>query len=301
MSFYQSNPQIYDIYSPSPEPMRSFLSPFILFVTMVSCSPKAPIKTLCRLPKNINESSGISINPDGTLWTHNDSGDKPRIYKLDSLGKILQTLQLRGATAYDYEDITRDRNGNLYVCDFGNNFNNRRNLCIYKISHAELESGADTVNTDVIHFNYPDQSQFPPPKKMRNFDCESIVILNDSIFIFSKNRGNSHFSRRYFLPIKPGTYTAVLIDSVKTRRWITSAALSPDNKILILLSENRLNIFTGFTGSHFFIGKQRSARISITQKEGIAFRSNKEIYLTDEVFKGIGGKIYYADISKFIR
>lgn len=263
-------------------------------------SQKVHLKTVARLPKNINESSGLTINTDGSFWTHNDSGDKPVIYKIDTLGNLLKTIYLKGATAIDFEDITQDKQGNIYVCDCGNNSNRRQALCIYKISHVDITTGRDTVTPQKISFNYPDQKLFPPPKAKQNFDCEALVVYNDSIFLFSKNRGISPYGRRYVIPNSPGNYTATLLDSIKTNRWITGAALSPDNKTLILLSENKLNIFTNFTGSRFFGGQFIKTAIPLTDKEGITFKNNTEVYLTDEIFKGFGGKLYYTNLGQII-
>jgi uncharacterized protein YjiK len=279
--------------------MRSCLSVFLVVMTLSGCSQK--LKIIARLPTTINESSGLTVNPDGTFWTHNDSGDQPRIYKLDSLGKLIKTIYLKGATAVDYEDITRDKPGNIYVCDCGNNSSNRQNLCIYKISNADIRADRDTVTPERIHFTYSDQSLFPPSKTKRNFDCEALVVYNDSIFLFSKNRGESEYCRRYILPTVQGSYTAILLDSVRTNRWITGAAISPDNKTLILLSENKLNIFTNFVGSNFFRGKHIKVGIPVTQKEGITFKTNSVIYITDEVFKGFGGKLYSINLSVLLK
>jgi sugar lactone lactonase YvrE len=41
-------------------------------------------------------------------------------------------------TNIDWEDITKDKDGNLYVGDFGNNDNERKDLCIYKIDKKSL-------------------------------------------------------------------------------------------------------------------------------------------------------------------
>ncbi|MBI2270698.1 MAG: hypothetical protein HYU69_10140 [Bacteroidetes bacterium] len=273
----------------------------VILSVSASWSQKVHLKTLANLPKNIFESSGITANRDGTLWTHNDSGDGPVIYKIDTLGHLLKTLYLQGATAIDYEEISQDNQGNVYVCDCGNNANRRQNLCIYKIPHTAIASGSDTVIPEIIHFSFSDQYQFPPPKEKQNFDCEAFVVFNDSIFLFSKNGGESQYCKRYGLPNVPGVHTAILLDSTITKRWVTGAALSPDNKTLILLSENKLNIFNHFKGSDFFGGQHTKTGIPVTLKEGITFKNNTSIYLTDEKYKWFGGKLYYIDLGHLIK
>lgn len=281
--------------------MKFLSATFLILITISVFSQKVRLKKIAKLPKNIPESSGICVNPDGTLWTHNDSDEQARIYKIDTLGNLLKTLYLKGATLFDYEDMNRDKHGNIYVCDCGNNFNNRKNLCIYKISFEDLQLGKDTVTPQVIRFSYPDQKLFPPKKRNKNFDCEAMVTYNDTIYLFSKNRGKSRYCKRYALPAKEGTYTALLIDSVKTKRWITSAALSPNAKTLVLLSENKLTVFTGIAGSNFFIPKPRYLRLPITLKEGLAFKNDSAVYIVDENLKLFGGKLYGVSLQKILK
>src|SRR5688500_2031820 len=70
--------------------------------------------------EDITESSGIAISQrlTDTFWTHNDSGDSPRLFAFDSKGKDLGACELRDAEALDWEDITsfkRDGKGWLLV------------------------------------------------------------------------------------------------------------------------------------------------------------------------------------------
>lgn len=281
--------------------MRIYLA--IIFLQLFlpkAWSQKAHPKFMANLPTNLYECSGITINQDGTFWAHNDSGDKPVIYKVDTLGNLLKALYLKGAKAIDYEDITQDEHGNIYVCDCGNNQNKRSDLCIYKITKTAIDSENDTVTPQVIHFNYVDQKLFPPTKSKRNFDCEALVAYKDSIFLFTKNRGESNYCKRYVIPTLPGNYSAMLLDSIQTKRWVTSAALSSDNKTLVLLSENHLTIFNHFSSSNFFEGNKISVHIPTTQKEALAFKDNGLLYITDERFKSFGGKLYKLNIMKFI-
>jgi hypothetical protein len=53
------------------------------------------------------------------------------------MDSILKMVQLKNTNDCKYNNIdwedTKDKNGNLYVGDFGNNDNERKDLCIYKI------------------------------------------------------------------------------------------------------------------------------------------------------------------------
>ena len=74
----------------------------------------------------IRESSGLACSrrTPGVFWTHNDSGDRPRLYAFDTTGADLGTYELKGASALDWEDLasfTRKGRGYLLVGDIGDN------------------------------------------------------------------------------------------------------------------------------------------------------------------------------------
>jgi hypothetical protein len=62
---------------------------------------------------------------------------------------------------HDWEDITQDAAGNIYIGDFGNNENDRQNLSILKVDLKD----ASQKSTKVIQtttFHYEGQTEFPP-------------------------------------------------------------------------------------------------------------------------------------------
>ncbi|MEI6409579.1 MAG: hypothetical protein WCR52_09365 [Bacteroidota bacterium] len=223
-----------------------------------------------RLPAVLKEVSGMVRLPSGDLWLLNDSGNPPLLFRFDPLaGKILETKRLPIPNR-DWEDLTCDPKGIIYIGDFGNNRNNRKDLRIYQYNPS---SGA----MDSILFNYPDQKAFPPANlRDWNFNCEAMVFLNDSLHIFSKNnfKGNG-FSKHYVLPARPGTYTAELRDSFQFKnRVITGAGLSADGKQVALTSYiigtrfgfipyTKCSIFylTDFKGSNFFGGNIKRKKL----------------------------------------
>ena len=105
------------------------------------------------LSKKIDETSGLEIIDDQFI-THNDSGGDPKLYYLDKKGKIVYERILEGAKNNDWEDITKDEEF-IYVANMGNNFDNRKNLSIFKIPIDPLKNKAE-----VIEFHYPEQVKF---------------------------------------------------------------------------------------------------------------------------------------------
>ncbi len=78
--------------------------------------------------QRITESSGLaqSLTDRNRIWTNNDSGDAARIYAVDNeSGNTIATLDLKGATARDWEAMTtcRESDGDtvLWVGDIGDN------------------------------------------------------------------------------------------------------------------------------------------------------------------------------------
>jgi len=223
-----------------------------------------------RLPDNLKEISGMTRLPNGDLWMLNDGGNTPQLFRFDpEQGSIAETLTLP-APNRDWEDLSSDPAGNLYIGDFGNNLNNRRDLCIFRYQPA-------TGAFDSILFSYPDQHDFPPKnEKDWNFDCEAMVFFGDSLHLFSKNRFKSNFvTKHYVVPARPGRYVAELRDSIRLKkRVVTGAALNPDGKTLALtaymlgfkwgfLPFTKASTFyvSAFSKTNFFSGKIKRVRL----------------------------------------
>jgi hypothetical protein len=66
-----------------------------------------------------------------------DSGNANKIYGLNQRENS-KKHHYQNAENIDWEEITKDKEGNLYIGDFGNNENKREDLCIYKIAKDSL-------------------------------------------------------------------------------------------------------------------------------------------------------------------
>ena len=275
--------------------MIKFLLLLILVIT--SCNTDI-LKIKTDLPKVLNEVSGTEtiVNSD-LIWMLNDSGNKAKIYALNEKGTILKELKIN-AKNNDWEDLTSDEKGNLYIGDFGNNTNERSNLAILKINNNALKK-SDKIDVERISFRYPNQTKFPPKKKNMYFDCEAFFYLNDSLFLFTKSRVKNDFGKTnlYKIPAKQGNHVAEYVSSFNSCHdlscRITSADISDDGKSIVLLSSKAVFIFTNFTANNFFTGtfKQYDFKFE-TQKEGVCFKDTQTLYITDEKANGEGGNLY---------
>jgi len=277
--------------------MKNF-SFFLLFSSLfLNCQNTKNITIIADLPKALNEVSGNEIvQNDSLIWMLNDSGNQPKIFGVSIDGKIIKEVFI-DAKNKDWEDITSDAQGNIYIGDFGNNDNDRKHLRILKVNKADLNK--DLVPITKIEFEYEDQKKYPPKKKKRYFDAEAFFYFNSHFYVFTKTHIDDKYGRThlYKIPAKEGNHEAELLGEFdngdKHRSWITGADISNDGKTVALLSQKNILIFSNFEGDDFFSGDVRKIKLEHkSQKEGICFKDNKTLLITDERSSGEGGNLY---------
>ena len=92
------------------------------------------------------ELSGLVLSrsqPD-VLWTHNDSGDRPRVLAVRPGGRLLADVALSGAAAFDWEDIAATRGG-LLLGDIGDNLAKRESVSIYRVPEPRVGASDATA------------------------------------------------------------------------------------------------------------------------------------------------------------
>lgn len=263
------------------------------------------LEQLADLPPILDESSGIVHHGDHTFWSHNDSGNAAELYRIDTLGQLLQTLNIN-ATNVDWEELTKDAAGNIFIGDFGNNANARNDLRVYRLS-ADSLGESTAVNVDTIFFSYGNQLAFPPADADRHFDMEAMVWWSDTLHLFTKDRSTPHqgITRHYRLPATPGTYSILPQGTFSTGQSsnimsVTGAALSADGQRLVLINANSIWLFTDFNSTDFFDGIGQQLMLgSFTQKEAICWVDDM-LYITDEQSPLSDGHLYRVNPSLFV-
>lgn len=161
-----------------------------------------PSQTI-KLNSKINEGSGL-IAWNGLLWTQNDSG-KPVLFALDTLtGNITKEYKIPGILNNDWEDLSQDESY-IYIGAFGNNVQKKVFSKIYRISKSELLK--DNVKVDSITFKWP-EILIRGRKQKDNFDCEAMVVIDQTIYLFTKEWKKNIRTKVFTLPAIPGSYTA---------------------------------------------------------------------------------------------
>jgi hypothetical protein len=258
------------------------------------------IRPMVRLPATLIESSGLLAFSDNKLWTHNDSGNTNELFCIDTTAQIIRTLLISNVQNHDWEDLAIDTQGRVYICDTGNNNNNRTNLAIFRIPSPESIAG-NTVTAEIINYSFEDQTSFPPPQTQRHYDVEAVVWKSDSLFMFTKNRCTpfTGITRLYAIPAQPGTHVARLMGSYHVegdqfQARITAADLNFETGELVLLTMSRILSFTNYPGNRFFEGTVIDYKfpIQLGQAEAIAFYASRKLYITEEGLFGQGGFLY---------
>lgn len=238
-----------------------FLTVSLLFLFQANAQlPALRIKRQVKLSPQLQEVSGMTFLPDGSLWMLNDSQNPSELYRVNPVSGLVEEIRLLPTANRDWEDLTTDGSGRLFIGDFGNNQNKRRDLRILVFNPA---SGS----LDSIMFSYPDQTDFPPAAEWeRNFDMEAFVFFKDSLHLFSKHRFKGDFvCKHYVLPAVPGTCTARLAESrVIPDRVITGAALNSDGTVLALTG-----YIVGFRWK--FVPRTRASAIFFSSFDGSRF------------------------------
>jgi len=262
-----------------------------LLLLLVGCTNYGQLKLITKLPEKLKENSGIVSYSPSSVWFVEDNGNSDNLYRTDFSGNIIKHLDVKNAKNADWEDLTKDKGGNLFIGDFGNNDNTRKNLVILKLPNPEIEKG-DKINAQKIKFNYPEQQEFPPRRGALFYDAEAFFHYKGHLYIFTKNRTNPFTGETliYKIPDIKGNYKAKLIGKIfMCGDWgtcrITSAAISPDEKTIVLLSNGKLWTITDFASDDFSKGNLKEIDLGVRTQP-------KTLLLSDEVRDKEGGNLY---------
>ncbi len=136
----------------------------------------------------VKESSGLArglANP-GVFWTHNDSGDGPRLYAFGADGGARGVADLEGPDVrnVDWEDLssfTEDGRPFLLVADTGDNRLERDVCTLYVVPEPDLSAAgghATVTPSRTIRFRYEDGSH----------DCEAAAVdpTSGAVYLVTK-------------------------------------------------------------------------------------------------------------------
>ena len=269
--------------------MAFHIHTFLLLSFLFSSCSTGKLEFIGNISDNLTEVSAAETIPNSNLiWVIEDAGNQNNLYGLNTSGAIIKNIDIGNAKNEDWEDLTSDSTGNIYIGDFGNNNEKRKDFTIYKVSNPE--KAPSSTQAEIIHFKLP--------KHVDSKDFESFFLLDDYFYIFSKEQKNSVLIR---VPNQIGNHTAELVKEFNLDgkdAKVTSADISNDGKTVVLLTHDKLWKLTHFKSNQFFNGSIEVLHFDHdSQKEGICFRDNTSVYITDEKNGTDGNNIYSFDLN----
>ena len=181
------------------------------------------------LSKKIDEPSGLEII-NKQLETINDSGNDPVLFYINEAGNILDERKLNCCKNNDWESLAADSDY-VYIADFGNNYDTRKNLSIIKIPIDK----SSNENPEIINFLYPEQKKFKRIYRRSEYDAEALISFGDILLIFTKNK-RKKITEIYSLPKYGGNFKAQKIGSLNTESIVTGADYDKKTNTLVLTS-----------------------------------------------------------------
>lgn len=272
-----------------------------LCCSLANCQDYGQLELVDQLPGDLREVSGIQLMDDpNTIWMVNDSGNRPEVFSWDiSQSQIKNSLKIDGLKNVDWEDLATDGDSILFIGDFGNNSNKRKDLVIYhlKIDPSAAES-SELVATTL--FSFENQDKFPPKQDKRKFDVEGFFYRNGYFYLFTRHRdkafdGGSHI---YRLKAGEGSYQAQKLGKFKSCKdsrdcQITAADYDPVKDRIALLSYNKLWILDSIDWDSMEHYRTKLYKLGHrSQKESVSFESGDCLLIADERVRIQGPNLY---------
>ena len=232
------------------------------------------------LSKKLDETSGLEIIGN-QLITINDSGNNPILFYLDKNGNIVKERKIECCKNNDWESLAVDDEF-IYIADFGNNYDTRKNLSIIKIPIAE-----NINESEIINFSYPEQVKFTTAYSQSQYDAEALISIDDYLIIITKNKLKK-ITEIYALPKIAGKYEAKKIGSLNTQSIITGGDYDPNTKLLALTGTLIFNEYYILVIKDFNLNNQNhkidtyKIPIGKTQVESIKIIDSKTFWITSE-------------------
>lgn len=208
--------------------------------------PHAPIeygpwRLVCSLAnKDVDESSGVAASrlSPGVFWTHNDSGDPPRIFAFNAKGEDLAVFDIEGTIHQDWEDMASFTLGGkayLLLADVGDNAEARDQCTLYLLHEPRLDPARRGVRGKLragmaIEFRYEDGPH----------NCEAVAVDTTSrtVLLVTKTAIGQPEVLALPLPDRVGRDDILVAKAIAMLKLplVTSMDISPDGLRAIVLT-----------------------------------------------------------------
>jgi len=277
--------------------MRSLtLYIFSMLLTATAMAQTAKPEILGNLSTDkVREASGIasSIPLKGCYWTHNDSGNKPEVYLLNSKADLISTFKLTDTGNRDWEDIAEGigpekGKSYVYVGDIGDNSGVRKHIRIYRFPEPEkLPAEHVAVTPDVLTLKFPNGPR----------DAESLMIdpISKQIYIISKREREVSLYKTNQLFFNNGD-KATLEKLVKLPyTWVTSGDISKDGHHIVIKTLTTIYYWHRNSNESVEQAMAKPAKelpyVIEKQGEGVTITPNNDGYVT--ISEGKNAPVYF--------
>jgi hypothetical protein len=204
----------------------------------ISAPPPGAVLLKCN---EVTESSGLARSRlrENVLWTHNDSGDAPRLFAFDSAGRWQATLQIKGASAIDWEDMcsfTRAGKHYLAVADVGDNGRQREHVVIYGFEEPDLQTLRDEARDKPANISINLQFELRVRYPAGAADCEALAYdpWREQFILATKEQLRSRIYAVSFDPATRKQETQAQQIGSLVLPMVTGASISDDGEVLAL-------------------------------------------------------------------
>lgn len=289
---------------------------FIVVIVSTECAfsqkgnPKEPIyftdklnlTFVSKLPPQIQAVSGIAISKQGNIWVHNDEG-LPVLYCLDSLANLKRTLYLNHQNKA-WKNLSNAYDGRFYLGAFSKKNQKTIQSKIYSLENPDLIN--NEIYTGKIT-NIKFENKNTQQANVEGIEIFAFIKIDSSFILFAKEptKADTDLISIYTIPNHAGSYNPLLIDSLNLvgrkspLKNLGGASLSPDKKLIALISNDCIWFITGFHEKSFNRAKVYKFDLNKTSNfGGIAFYSNTILFLVEKGVKDINNSsLYRLDIG----
>lgn len=202
---------------------------------------------------HVPEASGLTEYPigSGVFWTHGDSGTEALIFAISADGTRLARFKPEGAFNLDWESITADEQGNLYLGDVGNNlpadmpFGGLVKSVFHRQVYVIKAPAVDPKSVPVFEIqSVPVERVLRYQLPRADFDVEAMFVHQGELYLIEKTKETPVSVYR----IGPTTGNAPanlqrVVDFGGEANMVTGAEMSPDGRWLALCSYSYVAVY----------------------------------------------------------
>lgn len=268
--------------------MRRLVPPLLALALVAACERVGPVssgdsrftdgKEAGELRgADMREASGLiaSQRYPGHYWLHNDSGNEPELFLVDSTGNAVLTLRIDGDRNRDWEDISR-RGDTLLIAEMGDNQARWDTVFVYAVPEPARLSDSSARVVAKYPFRYPDGPR----------DAETLLVdpVSGDWFIVTKRESQS---RLYRYPAPQQSEVLVTLERTPVSfpfRLAVGGDVSPDGREVLIKTYDAVYLWERQSGETLDAALARRALqqpyTAERQGEALGFSLDASAYFT---------------------